>query len=166
MKSNTGATLLETLIAIGIFSLLSVAATWLVFSSVNLRDATLATTRTIESLRVFNHTLRQAVTGAQTVTHTPTTLNLFSSANCWSFAYSALQNNLLYDHTTTPGCVPNPNPTTLFFPTSTQLTNFSFSVYPLATGGRQVIVASDIQTVLPFSDYQTSFSQTIVNLVD
>lgn len=166
MKHSPGVTLLEVLISIAIFSVISVAATWLVFSSLNLRDQTLATTRTIESLRVFSHTFRTSVLGARTLTFTPTTLTLLSPSDCWSFFYSAATATLLYDHQTTPGCVPTANPSLSFFPAATQITNFSFVIHPLATGGRQVIASGDITTVLPFSSYQTTFAETVVNLID
>lgn len=158
--------MLEVIITLGIMSIVSVASVWLVFTTLALRDLTLATTSTSEALRVFSWTLSHSVRGATVVSGSATTLLLTGVNECWSFVYDDVAKNIRYAKTLAIGCSPNPVPSELFFPSYSQLTNFSFSVNPLPTGGRQVTAMGAINTILPFENYQTSFSDTFTNVID
>jgi prepilin-type N-terminal cleavage/methylation domain-containing protein len=163
---NKGFTLFETLLALTIVSFVSVTSIYILFLSLNLRDLTLSTTKTEESLRVFERSFRRAVLGAVSITGDPDSIYLRSQDECWSFEYDGVQKNLKYAMTAQSGCTPNPTPTDLFFPVSTKLESMSFLVYYITTGGRLVKVNGSIRTALPFDVYQTSFSDSFVNLVD
>ena len=165
-KRQAGVSMLEVVITLSIMSIVSVASVWLVFTTLSLRDLVLATTATSESLRVLSHALSRAVRGASVVGGSPTSLLITSVDECWSFVYDAGVKNLRYAKTMAAGCVPNPNPSELFFPSYSQLTNFSFLVAALPTGGRQVTASGVMNTILPFENYETSFSDTFTNVVD
>lgn len=158
--------MLEVIITLGIMSIVSVASVWLVFTTLALRDLTLATTSTSEALRVFSWTLSRAVRNATVVSGSATTLLLTGADECWSFVYDDVAKNVRYAKTTAIGCSPNPAPSELFFSSYSQLTNFTFSINPLSTGGRQVTAMGAINTILPFENYQTSFSDTFTNVID
>ncbi len=158
--------MLEVVITLSILSVVSVASVWLVFTTLSLRDQALATTATNESLRVFSRTLSKAVQGASVVSGTPTSLLLTSISECWSFVYDATAKNVRYSQIVAQGCTPNPSPSTLFFPSYSEVTSFNFSVSPLATGGRQVFASGVVNTILPFENYQINFSDTFTNVVD
>jgi len=161
-----GFTILELLIAISIFSVVSVASVWLIFSSLSLRDQTLAATRTQEQLRVFSHTLRGAIQNASVVSGGGNTLQLVSLNECWSFIYDDMLRNVRYSKTTGAGCSPDPVPDSPFFLTTSQLLSLSFTITPLSTGGRQVSVNGEMRTILPFDDFQMSFNDSFTNLID
>jgi hypothetical protein len=158
--------MLEVIISLSIMSIVSVASVWLVFTTLALRDLALATTATSESLRVFGHILSRVVVGANVITSSPTTLFLTSANECWSFVYDANTKQVFYAQTLATGCAPNPNPANVFFPSYTQVDNFIFGVSTLPTGGRQVTVTGVVNTILPFENYQVSFSNTFTNVVD
>lgn len=161
-----GFTLLETLLAMTIISVISVAAVYMLFLSLNLRDLTLTTTKTQESLRVFDRAFREAATGASSVAGGGGSIFLKTSSVCWSFVYDPLIKNLKYSKTTQANCVSNPTPQNLFFATTSKINSLSFTIAPLSTGGRQIIVNGTIETKLPFDVYTTSFSNTYINLID
>lgn len=158
--------MLEVIITLGIMSIVSVASVWLVFTTLALRDLTLATTSTSEALRVFSWTLSRAVRGSMVVNGSATTLLLTGADICWSFVYDDVAKNIRYAKTSAVGCSPNPYPSEPFFASYSQLTNFTFSINPLPTGGRQVTAIGVINTILPFENYQTSFSDTFTNVID
>lgn len=166
MTKQAGFTILELLIALGIFGLVAVGTTGMIFSAISLRDQALATTRTEESLRTFNHILREAVQGAKAVTGGGNRLFLTGTSDCWSFVFDSATKNINYAEVVSVGCTPNMNPATRFFPATVQASGLVFSITPLSTGGRQVTVSGTVQTILPFSDYQTSFSNTFTNVID
>lgn len=161
-----GFTLIETLIAMTIISLVTVASVYSLFLSLSLRDLTLATNRTEEALRVFDRDLRQAVIGASSITGNASAIYLRSMTECNSFVYDSVLKNIKYTKISQVGCAPDPDPQNLFFPTSTKINSIAFMYFTLATGGRQVNVSGIVETILPFSSFQTSFSNTFTNLVD
>ncbi len=158
--------MLEVIITLSIMSIVSVASVWLVFTTLSLRDLTLATISTSEALRVFSSTLSRAVRSATVVSSTPSSLLLTSESECWSFVYDEAAKNLRYAKAAAAGCSPNLAPSDLFFSSYSQLSSFSFSVNPLPTGGRQITAIGAINTILPFENYQTSFSDTFTNVID
>ena len=166
MTKSSGFTVLELLIAVSIFSLVSVASVGMVFFGLGLRDQTLAATRVQEQLRVFSHTLRTAILGARVISGDEKSLLITASNTCWSFVYDSVQKNVLYSQAIGADCVPDPAPQTLFFSTSAEMSEFSFLILPLPTGGRQVSVSGKIEAVLPLNDYEVDFSDTFTNLVD
>lgn len=170
MKSHTskyaGFTLLEVLMAVSIISVVSVASIYMLFLSLNLRDLSLSTAKTEESLRVFDRSLREAVIGAQSINGNNTSLFLRSTAECWSFVYDNNLKNIKYTKISQVDCIPDPNPSALFFPNSTKINSFSFFLSNLSTGGRQVSVNAIIQTTLPLDSYLTNFSASYSNLID
>ncbi len=161
-----GFTLIETLIAMSIISFVSVASVYSLFLSLSLRDLTLATNRTEEGLRVFDHNLRSAVIGAASITGNSSSIFLRSLTVCNSFVYDANLKNVKYTKIVQAGCAPDPDPQNLFFPSNTKINSLSFLFFNLATGGRQVNASGIVETVLPFSSYLTSFSSSFTNLVD
>lgn len=165
-KFTSGISVIEVTISLGILSIISTASVWLIFTSLSLRDQALATTRTNESLRVLFHTLRSSIQKASVVSGSSNSLLLTSASECHSFVYDQTAQNLRYARSTIPGCAPDPNPSTLFFPPTVKLTASTFSVTPLVTGGRQVNVSGTIQTILPFNNYLTSYNETFTNLID
>jgi len=164
--NNLGFTMIELLIAMSIFSIISVSAVYLVFSSLSLRDQTLAAIRTQEQLRVFSHTLRGAIQNSPIVTGGGDTLSLTSSTVCWSFVYDSALEILRYAKTLGAGCAPEPIPPTAFFSPTSHLNELTFTITPLSTGGRQVSVEGNISVVLPFDDYDVDFKDTFTNLID
>lgn len=161
-----GFTLFETMLAMTIVSLVSVTSIYILFLSLNLRDLTQSTTISEESIRVFERSIREAVLGSQSITGNSGSLFLRSQSICWSFVYDPSILNVKYAKVSQTGCTPDLNPTSLFFPSSSRITALSFSFLPISTGGNLVRVAGTIQTVLPFDVYQTSFSESFVNLID
>lgn len=166
MKNTSGFTVIELLLAISIFSVISVAALYMVFSSLSLRDQTLASTRVQEQLRVLTHNLRVAVQNSSAVSGGGNSLLLTSAEKCWSFVYDINSKNLKYSTVENPGCTPDPSPSTNFFPPTTQITTWNFSINPLPTGGRQISVSGNLKSTLPFDTYQLTFSDTYTNLID
>ncbi|EKD53226.1 MAG: hypothetical protein ACD_61C00105G0002 [uncultured bacterium] len=163
---HSGFTLFETLLAMTIVSLVSVTSVYILFLSLNLRDLTLATTQTEESMRIFNRQLRQAVIGAKSVTGGSDSIFTRSQTECWSFVYDPLSKNIKYSELKQEGCTPDPDPSTLFFPSSSKINSIAFTISDISTGGRLVGVTGTIQTTLPFDTYQTTFSESYVNLID
>lgn len=161
-----GFTLLETILAMTIISAVSVASVYMLYLSLNLRDLTLATTKTEESLRVFNLAIRNATLGAISISGGGDALFLRGKSECWSFVYDSGFRNVRYSKISQPDCNPDPSPLNIFFPTSTKINSLVFRFTPLSTGGRQVSVNGQMQTILPFDVYQTDFSNSYVNLVD
>ncbi len=166
IKHQKGFTLLETILAMSIVSLVSVASVNMLFLSLNLRDLTLSTTKTQEAIRVFERLLRQAVLNAQNVSGGGSEIFLRSQGECWSFVYDAANKNMKYSKIVQNGCSPDPNPTDLFFATETKIDSISFAFSPITTGGRIVNVSGSIKTILPFDVYETTFSESFVNLID
>lgn len=166
MKQNRGISVLEVVITLGILSVVSVASVWLVFTTLALRDQALAITTTSESLRVFSRTLSRAIQSASVISGSGQSLLLTAQNECWSFVYDTISLNVRWSHTEASGCAPNPNPATLFFPSYSQIISLNFTVFPLATGGRQVFALGVINTILPFENYQTNFSDTFSNVID
>lgn len=166
MKNQTGTSMLEVVITLSVMSVISVASVWLVFTTLSLRDQSLATTTTTESLRVFSRTLNRAIQNAAVVSSTQTSLLLTSASECWSFVYDSVYKNVRYSDIVASGCTPNPNPTTLFFPSYSEISSVTFSVTPMVTGGRQVTVSGIVNTIFPFENYQASFSDSFTNLID
>jgi len=158
--------MIEVVVSLGILSVVSAASVWLVFTTLALRDQALATTTTTESLRIFSRTIYRAVANASVVSGTSTSLLLTSANECWSFVYDSNAKNIRYSQISAASCTPNPNPVTSFFPSYSQIENMTFNVTPLSTGGRQVTAAGVINTVLPFANYQTNFSNTVTNVID
>ncbi|MBI1872008.1 hypothetical protein HYS10_01170 [Candidatus Collierbacteria bacterium] len=165
-RLEAGVSVLEIVITLSILSVVSVASVWLVFTTLSLRDKALATTLTQESLRVFTAKLRLAVLNANVVSGTSTSLLLTSASECWSFVYDSVAQNIRYSQILSSGCTPDPNPSTNFFPTITSIGSITFTINPLATGGRQVTATGVVKTTLPFDNYQTSFADTFTNVVD
>jgi len=163
---HSGFTLFETLLAMTIVSLVSVTSVYILFLSLNLRDLTLATTQTEESVRIFNRQLREAVIGAQSVTGGSGSIFTRSQTECWSFVYDDLSKNIRYSDLKQEGCTPDPDPSNLFFPSSSKISSIVFTIMDISTGGRLVGVTGTIQTALPFDTYQTTFSESYVNLID
>lgn len=161
-----GFTLLETLIAMTIISLISVTSVYILFLSLNLRDLTMATIRTEEALRVLNRTMRQAVLNAEDISGSNNTLYTSSANECWSFLFDAGNKTIKYARVNQSGCTPPLNPTSSFFPGTIQVSSFSYIITPILTGGRQVKVAGTVQSILPFDTYQTDFSSTYINMID
>lgn len=166
MKTKNAFTILELLIAIAIFSVVSVISVWLIFSSLSLRDQTLAATRVQEQLRVFSHTLREAIQNSSTVSGGGGTLQLKSANNCWSFLYDGMLKNVRYSQIVDPACTPDPVPQNTYFSPTTSITSLNFTIIPLSTGGRTVSVSIAVKVTLPFDDYQTSYQDTFTNLID
>lgn len=164
--NNKGFTILELLIAVGIFSIVSVTSVWLVFSSLSLRDQTLASTRAQEQLRVFSQTLRGAIQNSRVVSGGGNTLQLTSQDSCWTFIFDDLLENVRYGQTAGVGCSPDPTPQTSFFAPTTEVSDLEFTITPLSTGGREVRVEGSLRIVLPFDDYMVDFSDTFTNLID
>jgi len=162
----SGISMLEVVITLSILSVLSVASVWLVFTTISLRDQALATTVTNESLRVFSRTLSKAIQGASVVSGTSTALLLTSPSECWSFVYEGVTKNVRYSKILAQGCTPDPSPATMFFASYSQVSSLNFTISALATGGRQVFVSGVINTILPFENYQTNFSDTFTNVID
>ncbi len=158
--------MLEVIITLSIMSIVSVASVWLVFTTLALRDLTLATTSTSESLRVFSSTLARAVRNAAGVSSSPSSLFLTSADECWSFVFDESAKVLRYNQTTSVGCTPDPSPSESFFSSYSQISNFTFSVSALPTGGRQITAIGTVTTILPFENYQTSFLETFTNVID
>lgn len=165
-KTQNAFTLVELLISMGIFSVISVASVWLVFLSLSLRDLSSATSKTEESLRIFNHTFRQASQNASSVSGGGNSILMKTATECWSFVYDGTVKKIKYDHTIVAGCNPNPTPTNLFFPTMIVVDNFVFNVSPLSTGGRQINATGKITSVLPFNSFSENFSATVANVID
>lgn len=165
MKAN-GFTILELIIAMGIFSIISVASVWLVFLNMSLRDLSSASVKTEEALRIFNHSIQQAVQNASAIAFENNTLLLKSPTDCWSFNYDSFQKKLKYDHLKQTECNPNPNPTTLFFADSNTVDNLVFTVSPLSTGGKQITATGSLSTILPFNSYIQPFTFTVISLID
>lgn len=163
---NKGFTLLELVLAMGIFSIISVASVWLVFLSLGVRDLSTATSGTEESLRNFERVFKQSAGSASTVGGGGNVLTLKNSTDCWSYSFDPISSNLNFDHITAANCVPNPNPSTKFFPTNTKMSNFAFSVIPLPTGGRQISAGGMLTTTLPFNSFMEAFSTTVTNVID
>lgn len=163
---NKGFTLIELLIAMTVFSVIGVASMSLIFSGLSLRDQTMASTNVTDQLRVLAHTMRRAIIDSKVVTGNSYSLFLASDSDCWSFVYDNSSKQLKYKEITTPDCVPDTDPQDSFFPSSTQVTSWQFSITPMTTGGRQVTVAGDMSVPLPFGKYETSFSDTYTNLID
>lgn len=163
---NLGVSTLEVIITLSILSVVSVASVWLVFTTLSLRDQVLATTTTAESLRVFSHILSGGIQKAAVISSTPTTLFLTSANECWSFIYDSNVKNIYYSQSKASGCTPNLTPSTLFFPSYSEISSFNFQLTNLATGGRQVTASGVINTILPFGNYLTNFTDTFTNLVD
>jgi len=161
-----GFTLFETLLAMTIVSIVSVTSVYILFLSLNLRDLTLTTTKTDESVRVFERFLREAVLGAQSISGDNQSIFLRSQSECWSFVYDAVNKNVKYSSKIQSGCIPDPNPSSYFFPLSSKIEAISFLVSPITTGGRLVKVSGTIQTILPFDIFQKTFSLSYVNLID
>lgn len=161
-----GFSLLETLLAMTIVSVVSVASVYMLFLSLSLRDLTLTTTKTQESLRVFDRALREAVTGATSVSGSGGSLYLSTASRCWSFAYDSITKNVKYTNLSQVNCSPDPNPTTPFFASPTKINSLSFVITPLSSGGRQIIMNGTMQTTLPFDFFSTSFSNVYLNLID
>lgn len=166
ISKESGISIIEITISLGILSIISTASVWLVFTSLSLRDQALATIQTNEAIRVFSHTLRRAIQTASVISGSATTLLITSPTECTSFAYDQAARNVRYSKITSTGCAPDPNPTNLFFPTVTKINSATFTVSALPTGGRQVNVTGTVQTILPFNNYLTSFTETYINLVD
>ncbi len=165
LRTTLGFTLIEVVVTLAIFSVISVAAVWMVFTTLALRDKAAATIRSQESLRVFISSLNLATRGATAVSATSTTLSTTAPSNCWSFSYNAATLSLLFDSSSVASCSP-PSATTAFFDSSTKVDSLAFSVLTLATGGREIRVQGTIHTYLPLADYALNFSETVVNLVD
>ena len=165
-KKHSGFTLVETIISMGIISVISVASVYLLFLSLNLRDLVGATVKTEESLRVFSRILHESVIGAVSISGSGNSIFLRSQNECLSFVYDSNLKNLKYSRIILAGCTPDPNPSALFFPSSTKINTMSFVVTNLTTGGRQVNANGLIKTTLPFDTYETTFSISYVNLVD
>lgn len=166
MKKDNGFSLLELIIAMGIFSVISIASVGMMFLSLNLRDLSSATTMTEESLRVFNQTFRQASLSTTATAGGGASLLLKNTGECWSFLYDQTIKNVRYEHVVQTGCTPNPNPASLFFPSQTRVNSFSFSVTSLPTGGRQISAQGSLTTVLPFNSYSETFQTTVTNVID
>jgi len=152
--------------AMAIFSIISVATVGMVFSSFSLRDQTLATTRTIEALRVFNRSLRQAALMARTVSGGGSFIFLSSGNQCWSFVFDSVSQNIRYSDIVSPGCIVDPNPSNNFFQGTTKIKSFSIVLLPIAAGGYTIEVSGVIQTVLPFASYEKAFSGSFTNVID
>lgn len=163
---SKGFTLIEIVIAIATVSIVSVATMYILFLSLSLRDLTLTSTRTEESLRIFDRYLRLSVLDALAITGGGNTLYLQGESECWSFVYDSVDQNLKYAKTTQTGCTPETNPATLFFPSSTKTTSMNFLITPLSSGGRQVKIDGTLKTTLPLDVYETNFSGVYINLVD
>ncbi len=163
---QAGVSMLEVIISLSILSVISVASVWLVFTTLSLRDSALATTTTTESLRVFSRTISKAVQNASVVGGTGSSLLLTSASECWSFVYDSIYKNIRYSQILASGCTPNLTPTTLFFPSYSEITSFTFSVTPLPNGGRQIFASGVINTIFPFENYQISFADTFTNVID
>lgn len=166
LRTQLGVSMLEVVITLSIMSIVSVASVWLVFTTLSLRDLTLATTTSSESMRVFSNSLSRAVRNASVVSGTPTSIFLTSATECWSFVYDSNTKKVFYSLISSAGCTPNLNPTISFFPSVSQVTNLIFNISNLTTGGRQVTVTGVINTILPFENYQISFSDTYTNVID
>lgn len=163
---QSGFTLLETIVAMTVVSLVSVTSVYILFLSLNLRDMTLTTTKTQEAIRVFERSFREAALGAISVTEGTNSLFLRSAERCWSFVYDPLAKNVKYTRTIQVGCVPDSNPVNLFFPSSIKISAMAFSVRSISTGGKLVEMTGTVQTVMPFDTYQTDISEAFVNLMD
>lgn len=164
--NKNGFTLIEMIIAMTTISIVSVASMYILFLSLNLRDLTLTSSKTEESLRVFDRTLRKASTQALAITGGGSSILIRGKSECWSFAYDAVSQNVKYSKIAQNDCNPDPSPSSLYFPSSTKVTSMNFLVNPLSSGGRQVKVDGTLQTTLPLDVFQTSFSSAYVNLVD
>lgn len=163
---QTGFTLLETLLAMSVVSFVSITSVYILFLSLNLRDLTLSTTKTQEAIRVFERALRQAVLSAQNVSGGGDSIFLRSQGECWSFVYNSVIKNVKYSKIAQNGCTPNPNPTSLFFASETKIDSIFFAYSPITSGGRMVKVSGSIKTILPLDVYETTFSESFVNLID
>lgn len=161
-----GFTLLETLLAMSIVSFVSITSVYILFLSLNLRDLTLSTTKTQEAIRVFERALRQAVLSAQNVSGGGSSIFLRSQNECWSFVYDSVIKNVKYSKIVQSGCTPNPNPNSLFFAPETKIDAVSFAYSPITSGGRVVKISGSIKTTLPLDVYETTFSESFVNLID
>ncbi len=158
--------MMETLLAMTIVSMVSVTSVYILFFSLNLRDQTLATTKTEESIRVFERSFRQAALGAENISGDANSIFLRSESECWSFVYDSVMKNVKYSKILQEACIPNESPSELFFPTMTNIKTLSFSFSPITTGGNLVSVIGSMETVLPFDSHETTFSDSFVNLVD
>lgn len=161
-----GFTVLELLLAVSVFSLISVASVSLVFSGLNIRDQARASLKTQEQLRVFSQTLRAAVVGAKIISGGGGSLLITGSDVCWSFIHDGGIKNIRFSKVVGVGCIPDPSPQSLFFPYPSQIQSFAFALAPLPTGGRQVAVDGNLKVILPFDDYEVDFSDTFTNLID
>lgn len=172
MKKNcqschqSGFTLIEMIIAMTTVSIVSVATMYILFLSLNLRDLTITSSKTEESLRVFDRTMRMAATQALAITGGGSSILIRGKNECWSFAYDSLAQNVEYSKIVQTDCNPDPNPSSSFFSASTKVISMNFLITPLSSGGRQVKVDGTFQTTLPLDVFQTSFSNAYVNLVD
>lgn len=165
-KFILGISTLEVIITLSILSVISVASVWLVFSTLSLRDQALATTTTSESLRIFSRSVAKAVQNASVITTSGTSLLTTSANECWSFIYDSNTQKIYYSQVLAAGCSPNLSPTDSFFPSYSQIPSFTVLISPMSTGGRQVSISGVINTILPFDNYQTVFSETFANVID
>lgn len=165
-KNEAGISVLELLITLSIMSVLSIASVWLVFTTLSLRDKTKATTLTQESIRVLTNFVQKASINSSTVTGSNTSLFATSANECWSLLYDSVNKLVRFNDIAASGCTPDTNPTKLFFPSEVKVNSFTVSITPLSTGGRQVGVSGVLQTILPFDNYQASFSISNTNVID
>lgn len=161
-----GFSLLELMLALTIFSVVSVTAVALLFSSLSLRDQTIASAQTEEAVKVFDHTFQRATRNAKTVTGGGASIYTTTDTECWSLVWNSTTRTVQFSHIEASGCTPDTNPSTQFLPASVFAENLNFTINSLATGGRQVSVSGVFSGIQPLSTYQTSFSNTSVNLVD
>src|SRR5512138_2610851 len=125
-KLHSGFTLFETLLAMAIISVISVASIYMLYLSLNLRDLSLGSARTEEALRIFDRTLRNAALNSKTITGGGTSLFLTSPSTCWSFVYDSISKNIKYAKISQAGCTPTQNPGTGFFPSTVKITALNF----------------------------------------
>lgn len=166
VKPTGGFSLLELLLALTVFSVISVVSVYLLFSSLSLRDETVASANTQEAIRVFLHAFAAATTNARTVNVTGNGLFTSNPSDCWSFVWNSGSETLNYSHLTTPGCTPDVSPGTSFLPSNVKAENVSFTAKPLSTGGREISLSATFAGFAPLSESRTSFTNTVVNLVD
>jgi prepilin-type N-terminal cleavage/methylation domain-containing protein len=166
MKRNSGFTILELAVAMGIVSVISLGAVWLLFGSLSLRDQSLATGQAEEAVRTFNRLFELAGRNAKTVASGGNTLFTTATSDCWSLVWNPVDLSLRFTHLTTANCVADPSPVTSFLNLGSKAENFSFSIKPLATGGRELSATGTFHVIRPFGEYSQSFNTTVINLVD